>query len=175
MKRNTLFGFVLIMFSMQSSIYDIQIDTVEGATAGMASFTGKTIVISPFNALTPDIAWLQHLDSLQMGDTSLQVIAVPANDFTNAGNDGLLAVLKDSLALNFVMLKSTDVKKDAGNNQNLLLKWLTDVNENGHFDVDVMAEGQMFIVSRNGILYSVLDNDVPENILNQILSQNVSQ
>lgn len=175
MKRNTIFGFFLIMFSMQSSIYTIQIDTIEGTATSMASFAGKKIVISAFNASTPDAAWLQHLDSLQTGNDSLQVIAVPANDFSNAGNDATLSVLKDSLALHIVMLKATDVKKSAGGNQNLLLKWLTDVNENGHFDADVLAEGQMFIVNSNGILYSVLDKDVPDNILSQILNQNVSQ
>ncbi len=175
MKRNTIIGFFLIMFSMQSSIYTIQVDTIEGTATSMASFAGRKIVISPFNASTPDIAWLQHLDSLQMGNDSIQVIAVPANDLTSAGNDAKLSSLKNSLGLHITMLQSTTVKKSAGSNQNLLLKWLTDVNENGHFDVDVLAEGQMFIVSSNGILYSVLDNDVPDDILNQILNQNISQ
>ncbi len=175
MRRNTLFGFFLIMVSMQSSIYNIQVETLEQATISISSFSGKKIVISPFNASNPDIAWLRHLDSLQMSNRKLQVIAVPANDFANAGSNASLSALKDSLALHLIILKSTDVKKSAGVNQNLLLKWLTHVNENGHFDVDVLAEGQMFIVSSNGILYSVLDNDVPADILNQILNQNVTQ
>jgi hypothetical protein len=36
------------------------------------------------------------------------------------------------------------------------MKWLTNKNENGHFDLDVRGPGQKFFVNEQGKLYSVL-------------------
>jgi glutathione peroxidase len=43
-----------------------------------------------------------------------------------------------------------------GNCQSPLMKWLTNKNENGHFDLDVRGPGQKFFVNEQGKLYSVL-------------------
>lgn len=164
-----------IIVPYQSSIYDIPIESISGNNISMSSFANKKILITTFSSIMPNVSQLQYLDSLQNSNTSLIVIAVPANDFGGIGNDATLANLINSLSIDILILKSAYVKKNAGNNQQPLFKWLTNVNENNHFDVDVEAIGQMFIVSGNGILYSVLGENVPDTVLNQVLSQNLNQ
>ena len=176
MKRNILLpAFFLVMFSWQSSIYNIDVITINGNKISMNSFADKKIIIAPFNAANPDINWLRKLDSLQRSDTLLRVIAVPANDLGGTGSDTKLASLMNTLSLQILMLKSTFAKKTTGTNQHPLFKWLTNVNENTHFDVDVESARQLFIVNRNGNLYSVINDPVSPNILTQVLNQNVDK
>lgn len=176
MKKITLyFGFFFLPFSFQSSIYDLQIESISGNNISMSSYANKKILITTISSVSPDIIQIEYLDSLQNSDSALRIIAVPAKDLGGSGNDAILALLADSLGIDITITKSAYVKKSAGSNQHPLFRWLTDVNENSHFDMDVEAIGQLFIVSRNGVLYSVLGNDVPVEILSQILSQNVNQ
>lgn len=170
-----LFSCVVLVIGFQSNIYNIQIESVAGNNISMASYSNKKILITTISSVSPSVNQLQFLDSIQNADTSLRIIAVPAKDIDGVGNDMVIASLIDSLDLNIVVTKSAYVKKSAGNNQFPLFKWLTDVNENMHFNTDVESIGQFFIVSKNGILYSVLGNDVPPEIFNQVLSQNIDQ
>src|SRR5205814_6400099 len=89
----------LTIFSGQSGIYLINVVTVNGDTVSLGSFVNKRLLVTAFNASDPNIGFLQQLDSLQRSDTSLQVIAIPANDLGGEGNDSTLANLKDSLSL----------------------------------------------------------------------------
>jgi glutathione peroxidase-family protein len=176
MRKNFFIASVLCLtFSVQSSIYDLQIEKLSGGTVSMSSFTNKKIIITAFNASSPDVGWLRYLDSLQNSDTSFHLIAVPAKDMGGAGNNGSLSQLNNSFTPKFLMTKQAFVKKESAGNQQALFKWLTYVNENAHFDINADAPGQVFIVSKAGILYSVLPRDVPKDILLQVLSQTVIQ
>ena len=176
MKQNIFYtGTFLILFSFQSSIYDVQIVSIQNSNISISSFANKKILVTTINCENPNTSQLQFLDSLQNADTSVRVIAVPALDFGGTENNAALISLSNSLGLDFVITKATYTQKSAGANQHSLFKWLTDVNENNHFNSDVESVGQMFIVSKTGTLYSVLGNNVPANILNQILNQNVTQ
>ena len=167
-----LYVIIFPVLTWESSIYDIEVNTIEGNSISMSSFANKKIIISPFDAATPNISWLQLMDSIQSADPELRIIGVPGNDFSGIGNDVYLANLKTTHSLDFILLKSTYVKKVAGNNQNALFRWLTNVSDNNHFDNDVESAGQLFIISNTGVLYSVLSSDVPLNILYQVLNQN---
>lgn len=160
----------------QGSIYNIDVQPIEGGSpVSLSSFANKKIVITTIRSVNPDTAQLNFLDSLQRADTSLKVIAVPSTDIGGAGNDNTIAGLKAALSLGFIITRSARVQKNAGSDQYPLFKWLTHVNENGHFDMDANATGQLFVVSRNGILYSVLGSDVPAAILAQVLNQNITR
>ena len=176
MKRSLfLLLFYLPIFSLPSSIYDIQVTELGGNNINLSSYSGKKLVIGFFDGSAPDIDWLQYMDSLQSLDTSIKIIVMPANDFNVASNDSALVSLRDSLSLGILMLKPAYVKKSSGNNQHPLCKWLSDVNENTHFDKDIESAGQLFIVNRTGNLYSVLGNDVSFEILIEILNQKANQ
>jgi glutathione peroxidase len=163
-----------LAFTTQTSIYDVQFQKLNGGNVNVSQFSNKKIIVIAFSAANPDGARLHYLDSLQTADTTLQVIGVPATDFSGQGNNGVLNALSNSLSSKFVMSKQSLVKKIAGNNQHSLFKWLTQVTENGHFDADVVSDGQLFLISNTGSLYSVLENGAPNNILTQVLNQPVN-
>jgi len=170
-----LFLFVLTISSITGSIYEINVISIEGNSISLSKYRNKKIIITTISATNPNTEWLKYLDSLQKSDTSLQVIAVPSNDFAGIGNDEMISDIKDSLSPHILMLKSALLKKNAGSNQHVLYKWLTDVNENRHFDLDVQSPGQVFIISRNGILYGILRDDVSTTVLNQTLNEDITE
>ena len=158
----------------QSSIYDIQVLPVDGSNSiSLSSYANKKILIATISAANPDKTKLIWLNSLQQADTSLRIIVVPASDLGGAGNDTSIATLKTSLSLRYVITKSANVKKNAGSNQHSLFKWLTHVSENTHFDKDVESIDQLFIVSKSGTLYSILDRKVSASVLSQALNQEI--
>jgi len=177
MKQNFFYSSILflVLLLFQGSIYDVQIISVQNSTISISSFANKKILITTINCENPNTAQLLFLDSLQNTDTSLRVIVVPALDFGGIEHDAALVSLSNTLGLDFTIIRSAFVKKAAGNNQHPLFRWLTDVNENWHFNTDVESIGQFFIVSKTGNLYSVLSNDVSREILNQVLNQNIVQ
>lgn len=168
---------VITNFSLQGNIYDIEVQPVEGGSpVSLSSFAGKKILFTTISSLNPDTTQLALLDSLQKSDSSLQVIAVPAADLGGgAGSDQVIKSLKADLSLGFMITQTAMVTKNSGTDQVAVFKWLTNVSENGHFDMDVNTKGQLFIVSRSGILYSVLESNVPANILSSVLNQEPAQ
>jgi glutathione peroxidase len=48
-----------------------------------------------------------------------------------------------------------------GEGQSPLMKWLTNKNENGRFDIDAKGPGQKFFVNEKGRLYAVLTGKLP--------------
>jgi glutathione peroxidase len=172
MKKTILFNlFILLLFSLESSIYDINIRTINDDQVNMSAFKNKRILITTIKAKNPDFKHLQYLQSLQNADTALKIIAVPSLDFGGTGEVQELISLKNSMALNYIILKPVFTKKNTGSLQNDLLRWLTNANDNIHFNVDVKGIGQYFIVNKKGQLYSVLEKEVPANVLEEILHQ----
>lgn len=176
MRHNFFTILILSAFiTYQSSIYTIQFDKLGGGSVTMSSYANKKIIITVFNSASPDENRLRYLDSLQNADALLQVIAIPATDLGGTGSNASLTTLRNTLSAKFIMTKASKVKKLAGNNQHPLLKWLTYVNENAHFDSDVEAAGQSFIISRGGTLYAVLGNVIDNNIISSVLNQTTIQ
>ncbi len=166
---------ILTAFYVQSSIYDIQVEKLDGNMISMAAYNNKKIIITAFSASNPNARQLQYLDSLQIVDSSIQIIGIPAFDLGGYSDTTKLIALSNSLSPKFVITKTGLVKKEAGNNQQALFNWLTHANENNHFDTDVDTVGQLFFVSKNGILYSILGNEVPQQILLEVLNQTINQ
>jgi len=163
---------LLASFLGRDSIYDMDIQLVgSGQPISMYSFANKKILIATISSTSPDTVQLRFLDSLQTSDTSLSIVAVPVLAGNNAVNDRFIAELQNRMALDFIITKSARVKKNEGTNQHSLFRWLTNVTGNGHFDADVGDPGQLFIVSRSGVLYSVLEKHVPLHILTNVLKQ----
>ncbi len=163
----------LFSFCFKKSIYDIRINKLDGVETGMSAFIDKKILITTVSAVKPRLAFLQFLDSLKKADKELIVMVVPAADFEDKGNEVKFKNLNDSLKSEIIFTKEINVKKIAGNNQHELFKWLTHAEENGHFDIDVDVEEQMFILNRKGTLYSVLPKEAPDSVKIQALNQPV--
>ena len=163
------------LFFIQSSIYDIQVETIDGKTVNLSVYKGKTIIVAEFNAAQPDRASLQYIDSLQMVNKSSVVIAVPALDFGGTANEKSIVALRDSLGLQILITKPAFVKKTAGKIQQELFKWLTDVNNNRHFDYEVEEPWQLFIINSKGTLYSLLRTRTPRTVINESMVRDVKE
>lgn len=168
---NILLAAALVSFSTQRSIYDTAVHDLEGGQINMSSFQGKKIAILVFNGTSPDGTQLAYLDSLQKAMSSLRVIAVPVLELgANVKNNDLKS-LQTELNLEILITQPVKAKKNAGSNQHSLFKWLTDVQENTHFNYDVETDGQLFIVNEKGMLYSILRKQTPKAFTSHVLNQ----
>jgi len=169
------FLFFLLLLSghvfAQTSLYSLQIQTIDGKTISLANFKGKKIIFSVTSPEKLHSKKLNFLDSVQVANPHVEVIVIPAEDFSGSSNAGLLATIKNSAPSRLVVMGSAKVKKDKKAEQHELMKWLTDTTYNNHFNAEVKTDDQLYIVSESGILYSVLEKGVSLNTLNGILKQ----
>lgn len=161
------------LFAHTSSLYDIQIDSIDGHQIDLGLYRGKKIIISQFDGTAPDNNQLYFLDSLQKAIINIVVIAVPVKDFTGSKTPHELIRLRDSLNLHFLVTMPSFVKKISNTNQMPLFTFLTNSNLNGHFDVEVKDLNQLYFISGKGTLYSILKRETPRNIINAVLNQQV--
>lgn len=158
------------------SLYQIEFKDITGIDLiRMSNYTGKKLVVLEFNAASPDAFQLKSLDTLYKSSKGqFEVIAIPVNDFgTPMESNALKSMLKDSLRLTYLIGDPGIAQKSAGSSQHPLLKWLTDVNDNLHFDDDITEDGKMFILSDTGTLYAILNKGFrPNNPLMQTILNN---
>lgn len=166
-------AFVAAGFPWKSGLYSIKVISITGDTISMASFEGKRIVVCAFNGANADRNLLTRLDSLRRSDTSVVIIGVPANDLGGQANETQLKSMQGALALKIFLLKPGQVKKNAQEIQNPLVRWLTDVNANMHFARDADISGLWFFISKSGVLYSILGPDISSDEITKVLLQDV--
>lgn len=165
----------LLSFEHFNSFYDITLRNLDDELISLSNYRGKKIVITSFNANAPDTSILRFIDSLDKVDTGMIVIAVPAIDSGGSDDPSIIKQLRDSLHLTLVLSHFAQIKRQPVGKQLHLFKWLTDVNENGHFNIDSPEEGQWFVLNRNGLLYSVLPKAVPNTVLIDVINSTVVQ
>lgn len=161
MKRLLIFLFVLSAvhcFAQDSTnVYKIRFKAIDSSNINMSDYAGKQILVVEFDALNPNSAQLQSLDSLAKSRSgSLQVIGIPVNNTdTSISKKTLIKLLRDTLRLSFVISDMGHANKSS-NSQHTLLKWITHVSSNTHFDSDIIDDGRMFMISQAGVLYASL-------------------
>lgn len=170
MKYKLFIPFFLFLF-VKTSIYDLQIQTVEGNTINMSEFRGKKILIASISHTNLQSEGLVFLDSLQLANPSVVIIAIPANDFGGTGNAETLTAIINKTSRKIIVTAPADVKKEKDRTQNSLMKWLTSNLENFHFDAEVNTDNQLYFVSESGVLYAVLEKGVPTEIIDKLLKQ----
>ena len=167
------FLFTTLAFKPVSSIYDITIQTLNGASVNLGSFAGKKIIVIEFDAANYDGAQLLTLDSLQKTNPTVQVIGVPAKDFSTSTTQNIQSLVT-SLNLSFIITQPGLVKKSAGNNQEPIFKWLTHAGENTHFDNDADQPGQIYLVSEKGVLYAMLQKGTVNAIVKELAAKQIN-
>jgi glutathione peroxidase len=147
--------------TMNNSIYDIEISSLEGESIDLANFKGKKILfvnVASKCGFTPQYEKLQELHN-QYGE-KVAIIGVPCNQF-GGQEPGSAAEIKEFCSKNygvsFLMTEKCDVK---GNNQHKLYKWLTKKSENGVEDSNVGWNFQKYLVDENGKLIKVFKSGV---------------
>jgi glutathione peroxidase-family protein len=163
---------VTYLFTGNPSFYQFNIVAVNGKTISCASFKGKKVIITVVNAADPSVSQLRYLDSLQLAlPNALQVIAIPTTDFTLGLN--LTKLQEVQSKVHFLITQPLNVKKEIDQDQ--LCYWLTHFQSNIHFDNDADGEGQVFIISEQGNLYSVLSSGVPNETIARLINQTIQE
>lgn len=148
----------LLTFNMLSGIFDFNITAMNGAEQSLSAYSGKRImiVVLPVTHTASDSAMLIDLDSLSRKyQDSITMIGIPSYEY--GYNPDSIQALKNwyesMLDSQFVLARGMYTRK-ASASQNDLFAWLTNEDQNGHFDDDVAGPGQKFFISKDGNLYA---------------------
>ncbi len=156
----------------QINLWDIQLQALDGRTINMQDFKGKKIVVATVSAQKLKDGILTFLDSIQAAYPSAVVIAVPAADYGGSlTTDTIMNDVKNMGLIKSVVTLPALVKKENGINQNLLAAWLTYPENNRHFDADVSADYQVFIISESGVLYAELQENISFQTITPLINQ----
>jgi glutathione peroxidase-family protein len=173
MKSSIIIFVSILLLSFATDIYSIQYKDYAGNNVGMSSFINKKLIITAFNAKSPDLVYLRYLNQLQAKYPGIQVIAIPALDFKGLNDVKQIATMRDSEKLKILIGQPGYVRKNNKTNQHPLFRWLTNIDENTHFDNDVEMTEQLFLVSAKGTLFGVLEKNTSGEVLEKTLSQKV--
>jgi hypothetical protein len=156
----------------QSSIYDLSFSTRDNNRLSLKMFKGKKIIILPtINSRNEIESNIRFCDSLTNRFDNLVAIILPVIDVSAVN------IMAESLQLsvkrpdNVWVVAPCNGSKKSRQKQDELTRWLTNVSENKHFDSDIQAVGQFFLIGERGDLYSVLQRDIPTSILTEVINQ----
>ena len=154
--------FLLCSFSVAISFYDQQFTTIEEASISMSSYQGKKVMIIVLPVIQTDdaSAYLKSIDSLcTKYKASISMIGIPSiqDGYIADSLESLKIWYRHNLSNLFVIAKAMYIKKGSPQ-QNSLFKWLTDKNENQHFNEDAEGPGQKFFIDGQGELYGVFSS-----------------
>ena len=155
------------------NIYNLSFLDLNGNTLKMADYKAKKILVVLFDASSPDLSQLQSLDSFyKTCQNTLNVIAIPVTDFSiPLPRLKLKSILNDSLKLSYPIAALGKAKKINGENQQPLLKWITTLNDNTHFDNDINNNGQIFLINEQGNLCGLFEKNIPYKVINEIMTK----
>lgn len=174
LKQSALQLFFPAMAMSQQGLYTIQFQNTNSQTVSMAQFAGKKLVVSIINAAAPDELYMKQLDSLQRTySNKVSVIAIPVTNFGSALSNDSLVAISTRLNLSYIISIPAKGKRSDNAQQHPLLSWLTNLSQNARFDRDVEEPGQMFVISKQGILFAVIKNRISptESTINRLIME----
>lgn len=134
-------------------LYDHSFRDIDSKNVHLKDYAGKKLlfIMLPVSATDSLVAQLKGFVATY-GDR-VQVVGVLSQE------DGYSPDRKTDVKAiyhNTGILVTEAMASRKGNAQSPLMKWLTNKNENGHFDMDTKGPGQKFFVNEQGKLYAVL-------------------
>lgn len=153
--------FFLMSWVCVESIYIHSVTTIEGVNKPLNGYQGKKLMIVtlPLQQNGFNDSLLHSLDSLRaVYNGSLVIIGVPAYEdgYTISMKENLKQWYRSKLSMDIIVTEGLYTRKASTSQQHPLFKWLTGKNKNDHFETDVYAPGDKFIVWTNGELVGVL-------------------
>ena len=157
--KHTLIIFLMISFfnkansqtNSSESIYDIQINKLNGESLDLTTYKGKYLL---FVNVASECGFTKQYEGLQeLYDTyqeSLMVIGVPCNQFGEqepGTAEDIKSFCQTNYGVTFVMTEKVDVK---GDNQHPLYQWLTDKSKNGKSSTTVKWNFQKYLIGKDG-------------------------
>lgn len=142
-----------------TSIYDFEVELIDGDTISLAAYKGKKIII--VNTAS-DCGYTGQYEELQQlyasNKDSLVIIGFPANDFKQqekGSNEEIATFCKKNYGVEFpIAVKSSVVK---GDEQHPLFKWLSDPLKNGWNKEAPAWNFSKYVISEEGVLLGYVD------------------
>jgi glutathione peroxidase len=136
-----------------SSLYDIEINSLEGNVISLSKFKGKKIL---FVNVASKCGFTKQYKELQtLSDTypnSLVVIGLPCNQF-GGQEPGTAVEIQNFCSLNYdVKFQLTEKVKVKGSDQHKIYNWLTSKKLNGKKSSSVKWNFQKYLVDEQGQL-----------------------
>ncbi len=147
-----LFIFMTTFLSAQTSIYDIQVETISGEKITLEQYKGKKIMIVNVASkcgLTPQYKELQEL-YVNYSKYNFVILGFPANNFLSqepGTNEEIQQFCEANYGVTFPMMSKISVK---GKDIHPLYEWLTNKRLNGVWDGEISWNFQKFLIDENG-------------------------
>tara|TARA_B100000795_G_C22615819_1_gene366909 strand:+ start:43 stop:579 length:537 start_codon:yes stop_codon:yes gene_type:complete len=135
------------------SLYNIEIDSLQGKSIDLSSYKGKKILfvnVASKCGFTPQYKDLQKLHNEYQN--KLVVIGVPCNQFGKqepGESNEIQEFCEVNYGVSFLITEKVDVK---GNEQHPLYTWLTKKTENGKKNSSVKWNFQKYLIDEDGEL-----------------------
>ncbi|MEM9362976.1 MAG: glutathione peroxidase [Bacteroidota bacterium] len=139
--------------SKATSIYDIEINALNGSSIDLSEFRGKYILfvnVASACGFTPQYRELQQLSDKY--DEKLAVIGLPCNQFgkqESGDANEIQNFCERNFGVTFLMTEKINVK---GSKQHPLYTWLTKKSLNGKKNSSVKWNFQKYLINREGKL-----------------------
>jgi glutathione peroxidase len=152
-------------------IYSQPLKNIDGDTIDLSNYSGKKmiIIILPVSSQDTSVS-VSDLINMTAQNNSLLIIGVPAIEM--GYTDAVKTELKTrylGLGSNFILSEGMAVKKTSGTAQAPIFQWLTKMEKNQHFNMDVTGIGDKFLVNGKGRLFAVMGPQL--KLSNPVLSQ----
>lgn len=164
MKKQFIALSIVVIFAtafLINTVYSFSVPKIEGGSQQLSVYQGKKLLIVtlPVTRTASADSLLFSLDTLASARaTSLKVIAVPSYEdgFTSGQRAQLRQWYRSMLNSSILITDGLYTRSSSGNQQHPLFKWLTQLDENEAFDVEVTSPGCKFFTNSSGKLYGVL-------------------
>lgn len=149
-----MIGMILSLntYSQGKTIYDYDVETIDGETVSLSQYKGQKIMIvntASKCGFTPQYEQLQELYDKHKGE-GFVILGFPSNDFMKqepGSNKDIAAFCQKNYGVTFPMMAKIDVKGDA---ISPLYEYLTSKALNGHADSKVKWNFQKYLIGRDG-------------------------
>jgi glutathione peroxidase len=148
---------VSFVYAQEKTIYDYEVETIDGETVSLSEFKGKKVMIvntASKCGFTPQYEQLQALYEKYGGDDFV-ILGFPSNDFMKQepGSDKEIAAFcEKNYGVTFPMMSKVVVK---GDDMNPLYEYLTTKSLNGHSDSKVKWNFQKYLIGTDGKLEQI--------------------
>lgn len=151
---------LLFSFGMPSkSIYEISFKNIDGVKVDMKQYLRKKILITLIPMDQKEATYLNQLsDFYSKYKNQITIIGIPSveHGYKENKRSALKGFIGSDPQLRIMLTEPMFTKKSSGINQSELLGWLTNKENNKHFNMEIKGVGDKFFIDESGDLYAVL-------------------